>query len=163
VDKLSRQRVQVYDAVDAIVVFLERDELSDSAEIITEMEIAGGLNAGEYQRLELSHFCPQQAGGGPDHLIASVRAYARRAGRNQARTSADAGGSATYRLDQVPEIAIEILEYGDYAIWLLPRRLSEEDASTQEARMVAGEIVRSQKEANTTSGLVADRRSLRIV
>ena len=85
-DELRGDRMQVDDAVDAVVVFLQRDEFADRAKIVSEMEIAGRLNAGEYQRLELSHGCPQQAGGGPDLLIVSVWAYARRAGRNQALT-----------------------------------------------------------------------------
>ena len=95
VDQLGRQGVHVDDAVDAVVVFLQGDELSDSAKIVAEMEVAGRLYAGENQRLELSHCHPQQAGGGPDLLIVSVRAYARRAGRNQALRGLNSGSFDT--------------------------------------------------------------------
>src|SRR5260370_930358 len=41
------QRMQVDDAEDAVVVALQRDPVSDGAEIIAEMQIAGGLDARE--------------------------------------------------------------------------------------------------------------------
>ena len=50
--QLRGERMQIDDAIDAVVVFLQRHELSDSAEIIAEMKIAGRLNAGKDQRLE---------------------------------------------------------------------------------------------------------------
>ena len=40
-------RVQVHDAVDAFMGFLQRDESHDRAQIITEMEIARRLNPGK--------------------------------------------------------------------------------------------------------------------
>ncbi len=42
VDQLGRQRMHVDDAVDAVVVFLQGDELSDGAEIVAEMEVPVG-------------------------------------------------------------------------------------------------------------------------
>jgi hypothetical protein len=44
-DQLGGDGMQVDDAIDAVVVLLQRHELSDGAEIIAEMEIAGGLDA----------------------------------------------------------------------------------------------------------------------
>src|SRR5690606_7765033 len=54
-DELRGDRVQVDDAVDAVVAFLQVDELADRAEIVAEMEIAGRLDAGEDERLEACH------------------------------------------------------------------------------------------------------------
>ena len=45
-------RVQVDDAVDALVPVLQRDELGDGAEVIPEMQIACRLYAGKYSFLE---------------------------------------------------------------------------------------------------------------
>ncbi|BCH64785.1 hypothetical protein RvVAT039_20010 [Agrobacterium vitis] len=53
--QLRRQRMQVNDAIHAIVILLERDEFADRAEVIAKMEIAGGLNAGKNQRLKFAH------------------------------------------------------------------------------------------------------------
>ena len=41
------QRVQIDDAEDALEVVLQRDPVADRAEIIAEMQIAGGLDAGK--------------------------------------------------------------------------------------------------------------------
>ncbi|MCY1236645.1 hypothetical protein D9M72_493110 [compost metagenome] len=65
VHELSGDRVQVDDAVDAIVVFLQRHELADRTEIIAEMEIARRLNAGEYERLEFVHVVLNRLVEGP--------------------------------------------------------------------------------------------------
>ena len=40
--------MQVDDAVDAIVVVLQRDEVSDRPEIVSQVQVTGRLNAGEY-------------------------------------------------------------------------------------------------------------------
>ncbi|MNL72897.1 hypothetical protein D3C87_1982870 [compost metagenome] len=53
--QLRGDRMQIDDAIDAVVVFLQRHEFADRAEIIAEMEIAGRLNAGENERLEGVH------------------------------------------------------------------------------------------------------------
>ncbi|BCH53106.1 hypothetical protein RvVAR031_07160 [Agrobacterium vitis] len=53
--KLRRQRMQVDDAIHAVVILLERDEFADRAEVIAKMEIARRLNAGKNQRLEFAH------------------------------------------------------------------------------------------------------------
>ena len=42
-----RDRVQVDDAIDAVEILLQLDEFDDRAEIVAEMQIAGGLHAGE--------------------------------------------------------------------------------------------------------------------
>src|SRR6185312_2624606 len=41
------QRVQIDDTEDAVVIVLQRDPVADRAEIITEMQIAGRLDAGK--------------------------------------------------------------------------------------------------------------------
>ena len=57
VDELRGQRMQVDDAVDAVVAVLQRDEVADGAEIVAEMQIAGRLDAGKDERLEGGHCC----------------------------------------------------------------------------------------------------------
>src|SRR5512143_24490 len=47
-----RDGVQVDHAIDAVITILQRDELGDRAEIITEMQVAGRLHAGKYAFLE---------------------------------------------------------------------------------------------------------------
>ena len=44
---LDRDRVHIDDAIDAIVIILQRHEFRDRAEIVAEMQIAGRLDAGE--------------------------------------------------------------------------------------------------------------------
>ena len=44
---VHRDRVQVHDAVDAIVVILDLGPVLQRAEIIPDMRTAGGLDAGE--------------------------------------------------------------------------------------------------------------------
>ncbi|MNT83871.1 hypothetical protein D3C72_2238090 [compost metagenome] len=65
VHELRGDRVQVDDAIDAIVVFLQRHELADRAEIIAEMEVARRLYAGEYERLEFVHVVLNRLVEGP--------------------------------------------------------------------------------------------------
>ncbi len=47
-----RDRVQVDDAVDAVVAVLQLDEALDRAEIVAEVQVAGRLHAGKHQFLE---------------------------------------------------------------------------------------------------------------
>src|SRR5262249_53687870 len=47
-----RGSVQVDDAVDALILVLERDKLCDGAEVVTQMKIAGRLDAGKHSFLE---------------------------------------------------------------------------------------------------------------
>jgi hypothetical protein len=47
-----RDRVQIDDAIDAVVAVLQFDEALDGAEIIAEMQVAGRLHAGKNQFLE---------------------------------------------------------------------------------------------------------------
>jgi hypothetical protein len=78
--------MHVDDAIDAVVVGLQGDELADRAEIIAEMEIAGGLNAGEYERLEFDHVVLKRLVEGPGELTLDPwfrAAYARRIGWDQ--------------------------------------------------------------------------------
>ena len=53
--QLRGQRMQVDDAIDAVIAILQRDELADRAEIIAEMQIAGRLDAGKHEFLEFGH------------------------------------------------------------------------------------------------------------
>ena len=50
-----RDRMQVDDAIDAVVALLQLHEAADRAEIIAEMEVAGRLDAGKDKRLEAGH------------------------------------------------------------------------------------------------------------
>ena len=43
----DRDRVQIDDAIDAVVAVLQLDEALDGAEIIAEVQVAGRLHAGE--------------------------------------------------------------------------------------------------------------------
>ena len=52
VDELRGQRMQVDDAIDAVVAVLQGDEFLERAEIVAEMEMAGGLDAGKDEFLE---------------------------------------------------------------------------------------------------------------
>ena len=54
-DELGRDRVQVDDAVDAVVALLQGDELADRAEIIAQMQIARGLHAGKDAGGDVAH------------------------------------------------------------------------------------------------------------
>src|SRR5690606_38170044 len=54
-DELRGNRMHVDDAIDAIVMVLQRDEIADRAEIIAEMQISGGLDTRENERLETVH------------------------------------------------------------------------------------------------------------
>jgi L-serine deaminase len=60
--------MQVDDAVDAVIAVLQCHELADRAEIIAEMEIAGGLHSGKDERLEAIHDVLEQAVGRPQAL-----------------------------------------------------------------------------------------------
>ena len=48
-------RVQVDDAIDAVVGFLQRDEFGDRAQIVPEVQIACRLHTGEDAFLEFGH------------------------------------------------------------------------------------------------------------
>src|SRR5690606_9417746 len=51
----DRDRVHIHDAIDAFVSVLKAHEIADRAQIIAEMQIAGGLNARENAVLRLVH------------------------------------------------------------------------------------------------------------
>ncbi len=51
-------RVQIDDAIDAVVTVLQFDEALDGAEIVAEMQVAGRLNAGKNQLLERHPISP---------------------------------------------------------------------------------------------------------
>jgi len=48
-------RMQIDNTIDAVMALLQLDKFDDRPKIISEMEIAGRLNAGENQFLELGH------------------------------------------------------------------------------------------------------------
>jgi hypothetical protein len=60
--------MHIDNAIDTVVVFLQRHELADRAEIVAEMEIAGRLDAGEYERLEFGHVVLKRLVEGPGEL-----------------------------------------------------------------------------------------------
>ena len=51
----DRDGVQIHDTINAVMAFLKRHEFRDCAQIITEMQISGRLNAGKHQFLETRH------------------------------------------------------------------------------------------------------------
>jgi hypothetical protein len=51
--------MQIDDAIDAAVGILQGDEFLDRAEIISEVEIAGRLDAGKDELLEAGHDVPR--------------------------------------------------------------------------------------------------------
>ncbi len=86
-----RDRVQVDDAIDAVVALLQRDELDDGAEIVAEMQIAGRLNPGKHQLLE-THRLLLRIGCGACHARAAGRK-----GPAQALPAADRGHELAQR------------------------------------------------------------------
>ena len=54
-DELGRDGMQIDDAIDAVVVFLQGDEFPDGAKIIAEMKVARRLDAGKDKRLDSGH------------------------------------------------------------------------------------------------------------
>src|SRR5262245_1765592 len=64
------------------------------------------------------------------------------------------------RLDEVPQIAVEVGEHSNGAVGFMPWRLLEDDAFGLHGRMVTGEVVGLQEEENAAAGLVADPRAL---
>src|SRR5579862_2330250 len=70
-----RDGVQIDHAIDALVAALQLDEAFDGAEVVAEMQVAGGLHPGEHQFLErhrhlraagalnaITHACPARPG-----------------------------------------------------------------------------------------------------
>jgi hypothetical protein len=55
----QRDRVQIDDAVNAVMRVLELDEAPNGAEIVAEMQIAGWLHAGEDKLCETGHRVPR--------------------------------------------------------------------------------------------------------
>src|SRR5690606_30064892 len=70
---------------------------------------------------------------------------------------------SVFRFDQIPEIAVEILENDDRAVVLVTRFFTEMHALRLHARMVALEIVGMQEEENPPSGLIADAAGLFVI
>src|SRR5262245_41939395 len=62
--------------------------------------------------------------------------------------------------DQVPLVAVEILEHSDGAVRFVARRLEEIDAGGKERLVVAREVIRLKEEADASTGLVPDPRRL---
>lgn len=63
-------------------------------------------------------------------------------------------------MNKVPQVAEVVPEYRHLTVRLLSRCLRESNASCKKCRMVQVEIVRLQKEADPSAGLVADSRAL---
>ena len=72
------------------------------------------------------------------------------------RESLLAGG----RFDQIPSVAIEVLEDSHDAIRFMARCLNEADTLLRIGKMVAGEVVRFEKQEHSTAALIADRFTL---
>ena len=61
----TRDRVQIDDAIEAVVAVLQLDEALDGAEIIAEMQIAGRLHAGKHPFLKRHAPSPWQTSAIP--------------------------------------------------------------------------------------------------
>src|SRR5688572_33129789 len=70
------------------------------------------------------------------------------------------GNNSRRRLQEVPEVAVEILEDGDGAVLFLFWLAHEDDAFRQIGAVVAPEVVGVQEEEYTAAGLVSDPRGL---
>jgi len=68
------------------------------------------------------------------------------------------GSAAAGELDEVPEVAVEVLEHGDLAVGLLGGRAHEADAAGAVGGLVAVAIVGLQEQQDAPAGLVADER-----
>lgn len=64
--------------------------------------------------------------------------------------------SLPFRLDQVPEISMEIGENRNRAIGFMTWRFTEFDALFEHRRMVAGKVVGFEEQEHAAAGLVAD-------
>src|SRR6476619_2723037 len=71
------------------------------------------------------------------------------------------GSSA--RLDEIPGIAIQILENGDQAVGLLIGLANKSDALRFQRFVIARQIIRIQEEKYPTAGLVADALTLLVI
>ena len=60
-----RDGMQIDDTVDALVRLLQRHELRDRAEVISEMKVSGRLNAGKHELFESGHGSPHVPPIGP--------------------------------------------------------------------------------------------------
>jgi hypothetical protein len=76
--ELGCQRMQVDDAINAVRLVLQRDEFFDRAEIVAEMEIAGGLNTGKDELLEAGHFILVACGGPYSMVPEKLQTFRRR-------------------------------------------------------------------------------------
>lgn len=70
------------------------------------------------------------------------------------------GNNSWRRLQEVPEVAVKILEHGDGAVLFLFWLAHEDDAFRQIGAVVAPEVVGVQEEEYTAPGLVSDPRGL---
>ena len=64
------------------------------------------------------------------------------------------------RLDQVPPVAVNVLEDGDDPVRLGPRRLDEADTLAFVSGVISREVVRFQKQEHATATLIADCNAL---
>ena len=73
---LDGDRVHVDDAIDAIVMILQRHEFRDRAEIVAKMQIAGRLDAGE-NALFHGFGCPDGQGAVMDRVARKCKPWRR--------------------------------------------------------------------------------------
>ena len=80
VHELGGDGMQIDDAINAVVVLLQRHEFADGAKIVAEMQVPGRLDAREDERLEGGHGVLNRLveGPRPKGHVANDGAYARR-------------------------------------------------------------------------------------
>jgi hypothetical protein len=66
-------------------------------------------------------------------------------------------------LDEVPAVAVEVLEHGDHAVALVARRLDEAHTASGHPLMIPAEVVGVEEEADPAAGLPADACPLPVV
>ena len=72
------------------------------------------------------------------------------------KLGAAGGQAASSELNEIPEVAVEVLEHGDCAIGLLGGRADEADTFGSHSVIVAPEIVGAQEQKDAPARLVAD-------
>src|SRR6202012_512996 len=65
--------------------------------------------------------------------------------------------------DQIPPIAVKILEHDDGAVFLVARLFDEPDAMRSHRAMIAPEIVGVDEQKNASTGLITDAAGLHFV
>ena len=119
----DRDRVQIDDAIDAVVAVLQFDEALDGAEIVAEMQIAGRLHAGKNQFLERHDFVSLRKTDADRVSNATASACPARGGRYSAPSRAT--GLSADRIPIMASARYDVLGIGNAIVDVIAR--AEED------------------------------------